>query len=265
MLLLVGPCFSPSPLAMDAATAALLLQQVQAMQRRIDEFEAERDARESHQDRRGQRQILDRRTAMTVRKYSGNPSEWRDWSLCFKRLIRTMEDVVYKTMNTIEDTAIGEIDEDLEFSGTGEEDAIRRKSSGELFDLLCSLCEGEASAIVTATEDCKGFVAWQRLANKCNARTMARAIKLVSLVTGPPKIRSIKDVESELTKWEEKVKVLEREFKESFSPMVKIGIMTSIMPAEIQDQVYNTIEPNSSYEVITARIRTVVGNKVAMM
>ena len=176
-----------------------------------------------------------------------------------------MEDVVYKTMNTIEGAAIGDLDEDPEFSGGGDDDAIRRKSPGELYDLLINICTGDALAIIVATEDCRGYVAWQRLANKCTAKTMARAIKLVSQVTCPQKIRSIKDVEARLDKREEAVKVLEGEFKETFSPMVKIGIMTSIMPAEIQDQVYNTIEPNSSYEVITSRIRTVVGNKIAMM
>jgi hypothetical protein len=94
---------------------------------------------------------------------------------------------------------------------------------------------------------------------------MARAIKLVSQATSPPKIKHIRDVESELSKWEEKMKVLKRELKEEFSPMVMIGIMTSIMPPEIQDQVYNTIDTNSTYEIVSSRIRSVVSNKVAMM
>ena len=120
---------------------------------------------------------LDRRTAMTVSKYKGNTEEWRDWSICFKRLMLSMEYVVYTTMNDVEKET-GEVNEDDDYSENTEENAIRRKESGELFDLLCSLCEGDALAVVTATEDCKGFLAWQRLASKCNARTMARAISV---------------------------------------------------------------------------------------
>lgn len=59
------------------------------------------------------------------------------------------------------------------------------------------------------------------LSAKCNAKTMARAIKLVSHVTSPPKIKSIKDVEVDPNRWEEQMKTLSREFKETFSDMVK--------------------------------------------
>jgi hypothetical protein len=118
---------------MDAASAAAIVQELQMLRRKVEEMEDERDnrendrdARDNRQDRRP-RQILDRRTALTVRLYNGNPGEWRDWSMCFKRCLRSMEDVVYKTMNTIEGAAVGDIDEDVEFSGAGDDDAIRRK------------------------------------------------------------------------------------------------------------------------------------------
>ena len=180
---------------MDADLAQELVDQVRNLTAKMQQMEAQaaglaaenqdwkRRAEEamkasSESGRRGhtQRQILDRRTALTVRKYKGNTEEWRDWSMCFKRLMLSMEYVVYTTMNDVEKET-GEVNEDDDYSENTEENAIRRKASGELFDLLCSLCEGDALAVVTATEDCKGFLAWQRLASKCNARTMARAIK----------------------------------------------------------------------------------------
>ena len=38
--------------------------------------------------------------------------------------------------------------------------------SGELYDVLCQFCTGEALGIVRATTDMQGFAAWQKLHRK---------------------------------------------------------------------------------------------------
>ena len=34
--------------------------------------------------------------------------------------------------------------------------------SGELYDILCQLCKGEALGVIRSTKDMRGFEAWQR-------------------------------------------------------------------------------------------------------
>ena len=83
-------------------------------------------------------------------------------------------------------------------------------------------------------------------------------------MTCPSMIKDIKNVETELTRWEEKVKTLQKHFGEKFSDLVKIGIVTSVLPIAIQDYVYTTISDKPVYDGVNARIRSVVSNKVAM-
>ena len=106
---------------------------------------------------------------------------------------------------------------------------------------------------------------WNKLFRKYKPRAMARAIRLVGAVTNPPKIKDLKDVESELDKWEEPIKVLKKDFGKEFSDTVKVGIVTSIMPQSIQELVYTSVGASIVYETVAQRIRAVVSNKVAMM
>ena len=55
-------------------------------------------------------------------------------------------------------------------------------------------------------------------------------------------------------KWEEKAKALTKEFGETFSDTVKVGIVVSIMPRLSK----------LDYDEVTAKIRSVMSNKVAM-
>jgi hypothetical protein len=216
--------------------------------------------------KRGRKKIIDFKTAMSCRRYSGSTEDWADWSFTLKRIVKSEEPIVYETMTYVE-TLTTELLEDVEFDGDAPDDIIRKKASAELFDILCNLLDGEARAIVMThgKEDCAGYRAWQALSVKCNAKTMARAIRLVSQVTNPPKIKSLRDVETDMNKWEEKVKTLSREFNENFSNVVRIGILTTIVPAEIADQIYLTVDVNSTYAAVSAKIRAVVSAKVSMM
>ena len=72
-------------------------------------------------------------------------------------------------------------------------------------------------------------------------------------------------MESELDKWEGLVKVLKKDFKETFSPTVMVGIVTSMLPQSMQELVYTSVGQVVDYDVVVQKIRAVVSNKVAMM
>ena len=88
---------------------------------------------------------------------------------------------------------------------------------------------------------------------------------MVGRVTNPTKVKELRDVERELMKWEEKPKALTKEFGETFSDTVKVGIVVSIVPLAVQELVYQSIGDKLDYDEVTAKIRSVMSNKVAMM
>ena len=136
--------------------------------------------------------------------------------------------------------------------------------SAEIFDVLCQAVSGEALQVIRTVDDMEGFEAWQKLVGKYSPKSMARAVRIVGMVTNPPKITDLTKAEAELDKWEEHVKVLKRDFKENFSDTVKVGIVTSMMPISVQEMIYQSIGKNVNYDEVVQKVRAVISNKVAM-
>ena len=74
-----------------------------------------------------------------------------------------------------------------------------------------------------------------------------------------------RDVERELMKWEEKAKALTKELGDTFSDTVKVSSVASIMLQAVQELVYQSIGDKLDNDEVTAKIRSVVSKKVAMV
>ena len=168
----------------------------------------------------------------------------------FKRTIRSVNLDAYSMLVLVEkETTVDEDNLDIE---TVEVDVPTL--SAELYDVLCQACQGEAMSCVRSVDDMLGLTAWSKLYTKFNPRTMAKAIRLVVAVTNPPKIKELKISESEWGKWEGKVKVLEKDFGERFSELVRLGIVTAMTPESIQEFIYTTVWPDLNDKTYQATI-----------
>ena len=94
---------------------------------------------------------------------------------------------------------------------------------------------------------------------------MARAIHLMTDVIGPKEVKEIHEVEAAITAWETRVRKLGSEFGEKLSSTMKNAIVTGMMPVQIQDYVYTSVDEKSEYTTVAARIKTWAENKAAMM
>ena len=65
-----------------------------------------------------------------------------------------------------------------------------------MFDILSTLCKGEALAIVRSETGMQGFVAWQKLHLEYSPRTLARAMMSMAEAIQPPKIGVLKEFET---------------------------------------------------------------------
>ena len=193
--------------------------------------------------------------------FDGTHSKYDDWAFSFKRAIRSASCEAYKLLACVERETV-EVREDemeLEYEGVSMENI-----SAELYDLLCQACTGDALSCIRSVDDMRGLTAWHRLYKKYNPKTMARAIRLVGAVTHPPKVKELRNVEAALDKWEEQLKVLKKDFGETFSETVRIGIATAMMPESVQEFVYSSLGATVEYDATLAKIRALVSNKVAM-
>lgn len=192
--------------------------------------------------------------------FEGLAAKFDDWAFAFKRTLRSVNRHAYDLLVRVEnETSVNEDDIDLEFDSVDV-----HGYSAELYDIMCQACQGEALSIIRTVDDMKGLEAWAKLYKKFNPRTLARAIRLVGAVTNPPKVKELKDAEMMLDKWEEQAKTLKKDFGETFSDTVRIGIVTAMMPPSIQEYIYTTIGDKIDYDGTIQKIRAIVSNKVAM-
>ena len=115
-----------------------------------------------------------------------------------------------------------------------------RRSRGSC-TILCTVVKDEAMTVVRSEDELRGFRAWYKLLFKYNPRTMARAIKLMEEVSSPGQVKNVSEVETWLTKWISKIKILESQFGEKFGDKMKTAIMPSMLRLAIQDFVYQNV------------------------
>lgn len=198
---------------------------------------------------------------MRLQQFDGSAAAWGDWAFGLKRAARTQSREVYQILEEVEKrTELDEIQLAAELV-----DVEVEKMSSEMYDILCQTVSGEAMAIVRSVEDFRGFTAWQKLHQKYNPRTMARAIRLMGEVASPGNVKDLKDVTAAIQKWEGKVKVLQTEFNERMSDQMKIAILTSFLPTVIQDYVYQNVTEKTLLAEIVEKVKSWVSNRVAMM
>ena len=135
------------------------------------------------------------------------------------------------------------------------------KKSGELYNILSQYCTGEALNVIKGITTFEGFHAWQKLYRKYNPKTMARAIRLMTDVTGPKPVKEIREVEAAITLWETRVSKLQTEFGEKMSQTMKIAILTGMMPTAIQDYVYTNVDESTQYTAVVEKIKTWPGTR----
>ena len=189
--------------------------------------------------------------------FNGDMAKWDDWAFKLKRSINTMNRDVCRLM-TIWESREEEIEE---ADNTSRE---FRQRSAELYDILCERCEGEALMIIRQVGDMEGIKAWQKLFHRYNPRTMARGLRMLSEVVNPQKAKSLTEVETLVSKWEDKVKRLEAQFQESVSDKMRMAIFTNMMPVAIQDYIYTHADKETKYQQLREKVQAMVNNKVSI-
>ena len=193
--------------------------------------------------------------------FAGGKEGWSDWSFVFKATTRSISLAAFQIIDFVE-RATGPISEDL-LSSTFM-DVNTEKIGGELYDILVTLCKGEALAIVRSETGMQGFIAWQKLHLEYSPRTMARAMISMAEAISPPKVAVLKEFETAVRVWEEKLRILERDFDERVSARMRMAILTNMLPPSLQDWVYQQGDVISDYTGMLERLRALVKNRLSL-
>ena len=189
--------------------------------------------------------------------FGGDMSKWDDWSFKFKRSVNTMNRDMCRLM-TVWESREDDIDEEEKMSREFQQ------RSAELYDILCERCDGEALMIVRQVNDMEGVRAWQKLFQRYNPRTMARGLRMLSEAVNPPRAKNLADVETLVSKWEDRVKRLETQFGETISDKMRMAIFTNIMPVAIQDYIYTHADKETKYVQLREKVQAMVNNKISV-
>ena len=80
-----------------------------------------------------------------------------------------------------------------------------KEVSQRLRNILLNLTTGEANAVVRRCQGHQGLLAWKKLHEKLNPRTLASGVKAISQVLCPAKITNPNKADVHIEAWEEKV------------------------------------------------------------
>ena len=211
-----------------------------------------RTSQSSHPASPPRRKKLDTRY-IKVEEFDGGSDRWDQWAFALKGGIRAQDAEAYRIMMKVEEMAEDLNEDDLEF----EHDEI----SGEVYNILCQTCRGTAQSIIRSVDDCRGLTAWQRLHRAYNPRTVARTIQALGEVTRPVKVTDIAYAEPAINRWEEGLKRVKKDYKQTIGNTMRIAILANFMPDAIKDYIYVNVLPDTEYKDIIDKVRALIRNK----
>ena len=197
-------------------------------------------------------------------KYSGEPAEHHDWSFSAKRVLAKADERFTGLVQWISGQ-FGEISEEEVYqyrvaSRITQSDMDWLNS--ELYELLAAKSTGVALAAIKSLEDTEinGIVGWQRLEREARGFQRQRASVLTELVTHPPRVAKISELQQAFYRWETNLKEFQRGRTSELDDDVKSNALRHMMPKEILDAVdlqtqYRTFSEIRDYMLQQARQR----------
>ena len=204
-------------------------QQVQEMLNLLQTMRAESGG---GSDRRGEG--LQERRFRDLGNFSGSEEEWKEFGLKFCAVVKETEPELFKAMRWAE-AEENDITEDSIQGNWDKEQAIRMTTM--LYNRLIHHLKGAALTIHQGVVGENGLEVWRRLSRRYNPMTPMRGMQIMLKVMLPPKIGKNQDVHTQVNKWESLINILERDYQEKVSDMMKVGLLIHMMPDDLQDTI----------------------------
>jgi hypothetical protein len=204
---------------------------------------------------------LDERHFRRVEKFDGAEGKWKEWSFLFK----TQVGAANKVARNLLEEAQKMKNEDLDINEFLEYDQdMLDKIGAEMYSVLTGLLIGEPLTLIRGIPHGDGWRAWHKLYHRYNPRTPARALVAVMGAMSPKKVKDIRDAIKAIEEWEISVKNIKAEYQFEVPEMIRIALMTSIVPTDLQDFILQHVDESTKYEAIRDRVMGVARNRISM-
>jgi hypothetical protein len=208
----------------------------------------------------GSRRKLDERHFRRIEKFAGDDKSWKEWNFQMKAAVRGADRLASEMMDFVEksDDELTEGDIETRFV-----DEPHEKLASEFYDLLCSLTSGEAMTIVRGEVTMNGFLAWRKIHQRYSPMTPARTLAALMEVMSPPKHTDVTLIHKAIDTWTTKINILQKDHGEELSPNMKKAVLLSMLPPDLQDMIYQTVENTKTYEEVRDKVKAVINNRLA--
>ena len=128
---------------------------------------------------------------------------------------------------------------------------------------LSLLVGDEAMTIVRGVPVGEGWLAWNNIGSRFDPKTPAKALLAMMAATQPKKVRDTRDLPSAIEDWESKVKISKEEHNADLDEKIKIALLTSMLPSDIQDYVFQQADKDDFAE-IRDKVVTLAVNRASL-
>jgi hypothetical protein len=205
---------------------------------------------------------LDERHFRRVEKYDGTEGKWKEWSFLFKTQVGAANKTARSLLDEAQKMKAEDPDMDTAFVEYGQD--MVDKVGAELYSVLTGLLTGEPLTLVRGIPHGDGWRAWHKLYHRYNPRTPARALVAVMGAMSPKKVKDIRDAIKAIEEWEIAIKNIKAEYQFEVPEMIRIALLTSIVPSDLQDFILQHVDDNTKYELIRDRVMGVARNRISM-
>ena len=204
---------------------------------------------------------LDERYFRRVEKFDGKEGTWKEWSFQFKTQVGAASKMARDRLDEIQ-KAGDEPDWDSLFIDDKQE--VVDKLGSELYSVLTSLISGEALMMVRGVPHGDGWKAWSKLFNRYNPKTPARALMAMMAVMSPKKVKDVRELSQAVEEWEIKVKSLKLEHDVDINDQIKVALLTSMVPGDLQDYIFQWTDAKATFENTKDRVMSLARNRATM-
>jgi hypothetical protein len=212
---------------------------------------------------------LDSKHFTRVDKFDGGEASWNDWKNDMEVITSSVNAEFTKLMSIVHNQESPINPEFYQQHATDWAEEAQNRAR-ELLGILFILITGEGKALIKSQTD--GLEAWRILSGAYSRKTLARTLRLYkeAILTSPAK--SISEVITRISEWENKVNDLRKIEGKELDPMIRLATLTEICTPDLKDMIYHQIGTVSShdpatskklYEEVREKIISWVSNRIA--
>ena len=202
---------------------------------------------------------LDERHFRRMDKLDGK--NWKEFSFQFKTAVGSVNTTMRGYLDEIQKGG-KDPDFDTIFADVSDQDIER--GAAEIYSILASMVTGEALVVLRGVPNGQGWEPWSKLFNRFDPRTPAKSLMAMMAVMTPKRGKDVRELTNVVEDWEVKAKNLKTEHDIDLDPRIKVALLTAMLPADLQDYVFQWSDGKSTYEEMRDRIISMAINRVSM-